>query len=197
MAEGRLLKAAVRLLSKTTRTTDEHVNTEAAFEELYSATFSCVYAFIRSQVATDDVAQDMVSRVFLTVRARGDRLPSRDAAIRWVFRLAHDTLIEYWRGEGRHERVSIPPQALAGPATGPSALADDERRQRLSDLLQVVGDLPEQDRMMLALKFAGDRTNAEIAAILNVSEAAVGMRLLLALRRLKFRLESIGWNEAG
>jgi RNA polymerase sigma factor (sigma-70 family) len=51
--------------------------------------------------------------------------------------------------------------------------------------------LPERDRTLLALKFSARRTNREIAGILSVSEGAVSMRLLRALRRLRDHLQEL------
>jgi RNA polymerase sigma factor (sigma-70 family) len=48
------------------------------------------------------------------------------------------------------------------------------------------------DRMLLSLKFTAQRTNREVAGILGISEAAVSMRLLRALRRLRERLADLG-----
>lgn len=196
MSHARLASIAARLLPKATTEREAPAVAETAFEALYAAAFPRVYAFVRYQVATTETAQEIVSRVFLKAYRHRDRLPEGEAAVHWVFRVAHTTLIDYWRVEGRRERVSVPVQELAEVASTTASPAEAyQRRQQLSDLLQVVGDLSADDRLMLALKFAADRTNRDIAAILNISEAAVSMRLLRALRRLRERLQTIGWNE--
>ena len=54
--------------------------------------------------------------------------------------------------------------------------------------------LPESDRELLALKFIAHHTNREIAVVLEISEAAVAMRLLRALRKLRKQLQDKGWG---
>lgn len=165
------------------------------FEALYATAFSKVYAFIRCQVANTETAQELVSRIFLKAYRHRAKAPVGDAAIPWVFRIAHTTLIDYWRVERPRERASLPIQEIAElPAASIDPEAAYERKRQMIDMLQVVSDLADDDRTMLALKFAADRTNREIAVILNISEGAVSMRLLRSLRRLRQRLESIGWE---
>ena len=52
--------------------------------------------------------------------------------------------------------------------------------------------MTEEDRSVLALKFAAQRTNREIADILSVTEGAVSMRLFRALQRLRDRMLKLG-----
>jgi RNA polymerase sigma factor (sigma-70 family) len=56
----------------------------------------------------------------------------------------------------------------------------------------VLSQLDKDDRTILGLKFTAQQTNREIAAILELSEGAVSMRLLRALRRLRERLSERG-----
>ena len=167
----------------------------ATFEDLYAAAFPKVYAFIRCQVATTETAQELVSRIFLKAYRHRGKAPQDDGAMHWVFRIAHTTLIDYWRVEKRRERASLPLQEIAElPSATRRHDTAYERKQQISDLLQVVSDLADDDRELLTLKFAGHRTNREIAAILHLSEGAVSMRLLRALRHLRTRLQGMGWE---
>jgi RNA polymerase sigma factor (sigma-70 family) len=166
-----------------------------SFEHLYAAAFPKVYAFIRSQVSATETAQELVSRIFLKAYRHRDKAPRDAAAMQWVFRVAHTTLIDYWRVEKRRERVSLPLHEIAEiPSGSTSPDAAYERRQQISDLLLIVSDLSHEDQELLALKFAAHRTNREIAAILRLSEGAVSMRVLRALRHLRQRLQRMGWE---
>jgi RNA polymerase sigma-70 factor (ECF subfamily) len=165
------------------------------FEELYNEAFPKVYAFIRCQVATTETAQELVSRVFLKAYRHRDKTPAGEAAMQWVFRIAHNTLIDYWRVEKRRERASLSIDEIEDlPLPSGSPDAEYERKRQIGDLLQVVGDLGEEDRAILTLKFVAHRTNRDIAGILQISEGAVSMRLLRSLRRLRERLAKMGWQ---
>jgi RNA polymerase sigma-70 factor (ECF subfamily) len=164
---------------------------DAAFEQLYVAAFPKVYAFIRCQVSSMETAQDLVSRVFL--KAYKHRLKTPPAGIgrtQWIFRIAHTTLIDYWRVEKKRESISVPLDELEVATDCANPEESYEKKERLSQLLRLMNDLADDDRTILVLKFAAQRTNREIAVILNVSEAAVSMRLLRALRRLRDQLQA-------
>lgn len=168
----------------------------AIFERLYQTALPRVYAIVRHQVATPEVAQEIVSRVFLKACQNRHKIPPGDQGLHWIVRVAQNTLIDYWRVEGRRERANVSVNELSNlPSFNDSPEEAYYDRQKVTDLLQLVSDLADDDRMMLSLKFVAERTNREIAAILHISEAAVAMRLLRALRRLRDRLRQIGWHD--
>jgi len=169
---------------------------DAAFEQLYSVTFPKVYAFLRCQVVTTETAQDLVSRVFLKAYQHRLKAPAiDDGGIHWIFRIAHTTLIDYWRVEKKRESASLTfDELIAPPAPGHDPEHQLRNKQRTEHLVQSIGELPDDDRVVLGLKFAAQRMNREIALILGISEAAVSMRLLRALRRLRQRLNGLGWG---
>jgi RNA polymerase sigma-70 factor (ECF subfamily) len=168
---------------------------DAGFQQLYDAAFPKVYAFIRCQVSNPETAQDLVSRTFVKAYRHRSRQPSPDAAMQWIFRIARTTLIDYWRVEKRRESATLPLDEIAElPSGSDNPEAAYERKQRAAEVVRVLNDLNDDDRILIALKFAAQRTNREIAAILSISDAAVSMRLLRSLRRLREELRGTGWE---
>ncbi len=165
-----------------------------SFEEFYATAFPRVYGFIRCHVGTVETAQELVSRVFVKAYRHRHHAPAH-AGMAWVFRIARTTVIDYWRVERKRESARVPIEEIAESARDRhDPAAAYEQKQRSAQLVRVMSNLSEDDRILLALKFTAQRTNREIAAILQISEAAVSMRLLRALRRLRRRLELIGWS---
>jgi RNA polymerase sigma factor (sigma-70 family) len=169
---------------------------DAAFEQLYVVTFPKAYAFLRCQVATTETAQDLVSRVFLKAYQHRFKAPGvDDGGVHWIFRIAHTTLIDYWRVDKRREIASLSlDELIVAPASGHDPEDEYRCKQRTAHLVQAISELPDDDRIVLGLKFAAQRMNREIAIILGISEGAVSMRLLRALRRLRERLNGLGWG---
>jgi RNA polymerase sigma-70 factor, ECF subfamily len=167
----------------------------ASFEAMYQTAFPKVYGYMRCQVPCADTAQELVSRVFFKAYRHWQRAPPEPAAIQWVFRIARNTLIDYWRTDKRRATANLPiddVNTLRASSIDPEA--DYQSRQRRSDVIRAIADLPEGDRELLSLKFIAHRTNREIAVVLEISEAAVSMRLLRALRRLRRQLQDKGWS---
>lgn len=165
------------------------------FARIYGECLRHVYAFLRAQVHDVSAAEELVGRVFLKAYQHRAKLPESDEeALFWILRVARTTLIDYCRVEGRREAVSIPLEELAIP---PQITADPEslylERQRRRLLIRLINEFDMDVREVLILKFFAQRTNREIAAVLEISEGAVSMRLLRALRSLRIRLSDAGW----
>ena len=162
---------------------------DTGFEQLYRSAFPRVYSYIRSQVGNVQTAQDIVGRIFLKAYRHHAKAPVGPAATVWVFRIAHTVLIDHWRVEGRRESASVSIDDLAefaGDVASPEAAYADKERKVV--LLSVMSELDKDDSTVLGLKFTAQQTNREIATILDLTEGAVSMRLLRALRRLRERL---------
>jgi RNA polymerase sigma-70 factor (ECF subfamily) len=79
---------------------------------------------------------------------------------------------------------------LAASATSPSRrLLRDELRDQVRAALDA---LPERDREVLVMRHLEELDNAEIAAVLGLSEGAVRTRHVRALQKLRNQLESQG-----
>lgn len=164
-----------------------------SFEHWCRAALPKIYAFFRSQVRDAHTAQDLVSHTFLKACHHRASVPDGPNAMLWLFRVAHNALIDHWRVEGRRAGSTLSLAELAEPrADVHDPEFAYELKERQAALLRTMAGLGEADRALLALKFAGQRTNREIAAILHLSEGAVSMRLLRALQRLRTRLEETG-----
>lgn len=180
---------AVRAFPARCGTTLRESALDDAFAEFYASAFPRVYSFIRAQVGSATLAQELVARVFLKAYRHRSRLPEGEDGLTWLFRIARNTVIDHWRVEGRRDSAHVPLEELSEVADGRATPEDlYATKQRQAIVLQAMGTMSTNDRMLLALKFTAQRTNREIAAILGISEAAISMRLLRALRRLKEQL---------
>ncbi len=85
-----------------------------------------------------------------------------------------------------HSEIQLADQLVQG-ATGASGrfLREESRRRVRSALLR----LPAIDREILTLRFLEQLSQAEAAAVLGVTEGAVNMRQLRALKRLRTMLD--------
>jgi RNA polymerase sigma-70 factor (ECF subfamily) len=98
------------------------------------------------------------------------------------------------RSVAREEPAGLPDESvlelakrLSAPGSGPSAALS--RRERAARVRAALDRLPVRDREVLVLRYLEDLTTAEAAAVLGISEGAVKVRLLRALRRLRDLLD--------
>ncbi|MGB5932584.1 MAG: sigma-70 family RNA polymerase sigma factor, partial [Anaerolineae bacterium] len=101
----------------------------------------------------------------------------------WLFRIAHDRVVDYFRRQAGKETVSLG-ERLRAPGEGPAAITEAAlARERLR---QAFGWLTEEQQQVIVFKFGEGLTNAEVGRLLGKSEGAVKSlqhRALASLRR--------------
>lgn len=158
----------------------------ARFDALYEANFARVYAYVARRVPDRDDARDLTAEVFHRALAHLPRFEWRGVPFAgWLMRIAANAIADRAARAAR-ERDVVPADDESGPAD-----ADDfEARARL---FRLVDALPDDQRRVIALRFAEQRSIREIAAALGRSEGAVKQLQFRGLATLRARLG----NDAG
>lgn len=168
----------VRLLVRRAQEGDDE-----AFAELYAQYFPSIYRYSAFRLPTA-IAEDVTADVFVkaweklhTYKAHKD-VPF--AA--WLFRIARHTVIDVYRKDRSFEEV---PETLADT----DAFNRPEHRTEQKELLQTVrralDQLPSRYREILMLSYMGNLSHSEIARVLRLTEGAVRILKLRALRKLE------------
>ena len=151
------------------------------FAELYTMHFDRVYAFIARRVPARADAQDLTSEVFQQALASLGRYEWRGVPFAaWLFRIAANAVVDH------HHRTARARVAL--DTVGPPAQGIDEAGRRGS-LYRAVRDLPMDQRRVIEMRFAEEKSAAEIARALGRSEGAVKQLQFRALEALRNRLD--------
>jgi RNA polymerase sigma-70 factor, ECF subfamily len=160
-------------------------NEPLAFEELYARYSPRVFGYLFQRLNGDtEEAEDLTADVFARVYEKIDAFQPQGAPLSaWVFRIAHNRLIDAIRRRPRQTQVALDdaPEVSSGPAFGVvnQAIALDQIKAGLTRLT------PEQ-RQVIVLRFLEGKSLAETAAIVNRNEDAVKKlqaRGLASLRR--------------
>jgi RNA polymerase sigma factor (sigma-70 family) len=151
---------------------------EALLDEHRKIVFKVARVYARGEEDRRDLAQEIVAQLW---RA----FPAYDVTRRfstWMYRIALNTGISYWRRESeRLKRFESLDGALAGRIEGGSPIEEPDARLRL--LSEAIDGLESLDRALILL-YLEERSYAEIAEIIGISETNVATRI----GRLKQRL---------
>jgi RNA polymerase sigma-70 factor (ECF subfamily) len=164
--------------------TDERLLVEAAqkdparFAELYEIHFERVYAFIARRVGDRDAAEDLTSDVFHRALANLKQFEWRGVPFgAWLLRIAVNAIVDRSKRQGREIAVDDPPELSTQPGLGQ---VDDRAR-----LFRLVDQLPEDQRGVVVMRFAEQRSIREIAQHLGRSEGAVKQLQFRGLENLR------------
>lgn len=163
----------------------------AAFAALYDRLAPRALGVARGVLGTGgDRASDAVQEAFLSLwRNRGRYRADRGEVHSWVFGIvrhrAIDSLRRHRRHDGRRADEDGTERALAAPddVHADAVAASDGRRLR-----ELLADLPEAQREVIALAYYGQLTHVEIAARLTLPLGTVKGRMRLGLMKLRGRL---------
>ncbi len=171
---------------------DDRLLVEAAqkdpsrFAELYELNFARVYAYIARRVGDRDAAQDLTSDVFHKALASIHAFEWRGVPFAgWLLRIAANMIVD------RSKRGTKEITGQDGLADVPDlgARPELEEADQSAWLFRLVDQLPADQRRVIGMRFAEEKSIREIAQALGRSEGAVKQLQFRALQNLRSRME--------
>lgn len=153
---------------------------------LYERYFDRIYKYIYLKVGDPTDAEDLTEQVFLKmIEAISNFQWQGSTFSSWLYRIAHNQVIDTLRQHTRRPQVALEPVAdvLASDGDDPYRLA--ERSDFRDHLREAMGQLTDLQAQVISLKFAGEMSNAEVAHVLNRTEGAVKALQYSALQNLQ------------
>jgi RNA polymerase sigma-70 factor (ECF subfamily) len=156
-----------------------------ALAELYDLYAPTMYAYIYRRVGDPALAEDLTGELFLRVlRAICDGVAWRRSFNAWVYRAAHNLVVDHYRRSHRAEQVPLDESATAGGRPPDKAIESRFEEERLRRALE---RLTPQQQEVLALRFGEGLTAREVGELIGKTTGAVEAlqrRGLAALRRI-------------
>jgi len=154
----------------------------ARFAELYEINFERVYAYVARRVRDRDVAEDLTAEVFQKALTNLPRFQWRGAPFAaWLFRIAANVIADRSKHAAKESPVVDQPMIASSEIN----FEEVERRARL---FRLVSELPADQRRVIAMRFADEKSIKEIASELGRSEGAVKQLQFRGLQNLRTRL---------
>lgn len=171
-----------------------------AFEALYSRWRIKLFRYLAHQCESRQIAEELYHDVWLKViAARTQYHPSAKFST-WLYRVAHNRLVDHWRSCGREFSLDDEaPSASEGctvalhePASPPAEYPERvlERKQITERMVSAIARLPEAQREVFLLSHEGDLTLEEIASATGTNRETAKSRLRYALGKLRADLET-------
>jgi len=154
---------------------------------LYDQYSQKIYNYIYHRVGRAELAEDLTGQVFMRMlEAINTGRAWRTSFSGWLYRIAHNLVIDHYRRRQRASYVNIddvpPLKARRG-----DPVRSTESRLDSENLRASLNKLTEDQAQVITLRFLEELSIAEVAAIMNKTEGAIKAlqyRAVLSLRRV-------------
>ena len=161
-----------------------------AFNEIIRAyrkrILGTIFRLISRAEDVEDVGQDVFVRLYFSL----DQLRAPEVFEPWLYRLTVNAAYDYLRkrrrsGDVRMADLSEEQLSMADAAAGSKESAKQENQKQLRETLDVLmGQVSEDDRLLLGLKELQGLSLKELRKVYGVSENVLKVRLFRARKRV-------------
>ena len=157
-----------------------------AFSQLYEEYFDKVYRYIYLRLGNQSEVEDLTQEVFVkALEAIGSYRWRNLSFAAWLFRIAHNHVIDHLRKEGKVEKVVWDDNVTSFEDPNPALVA--EQKLELEELRENISKLSPAQRAVILLRFGGGLSVGEVAKVLGKSPGTVKALQhsgIVALRKL-------------
>ena len=165
----------------------------AAFDELYARHRGGLYRFITRQCRVRERAEEIFQEVWMSLIQAAERYRVEAQFRTWLYTMAHNKLMDYFRGNVRAEAVLYEVKDDDGEVATNDGIASRtmeplvqaESRQQGEAILRLLTALPAPQREAFLLYEEGGLSIEEIAQATGVSFEAAKSRLRYAVAKLR------------
>lgn len=154
----------------------------ARFGDIYERYFDRVYAYVARRVGNRDTAEDLTADVFHRALANIGKYESRGVPFgAWLYRIAANAIADKWKHTAKESGNPAPEEIDLSKS-------DCDATEHRAQLFQSVRTLPSDQRRVIQMRFAEEKSIRDIAQSLQKSEGAIKQLQFRALQNLRDRM---------
>ena len=173
--------------SKPSQRDDDHLikayarGDSTAFDELYVRFSEPLFGYLYNATRNDAIANELFQDVWLRLIASAHRYKPNGRFRSWLFTLAHNRVVDYYRSAGRMVMADGEPKPYEEMAVE-REVEGGEQQQRIAAALDT---MPLEQRTAFLLREEAGLSVREIAEIQAIAPEAAKSRLRYAYQRLR------------
>lgn len=159
------------------------------FKEIYEAYYKRVYNYVSYRINNHHDTGDLVSQVFERVIQKYSAFdPGRSGLEAWLIGIARNTVTDYFRSQKKNFSISLEHviDFITGKGQPEEVIVINENN---ASLVKALAKLSKKERHIVALKYAAELKNTDIAEVMGISDSNVGVILFRSLKKLRVELE--------
>ncbi|MFZ2960209.1 MAG: RNA polymerase sigma factor [Candidatus Ozemobacteraceae bacterium] len=156
-----------------------------AWESLYRLFGSKLYHFFLKNTGDIEISMDKTQEVFERLFRHREAF-STGSLKTWIYRIAKNLLIDWWRRKGHREVLSEDPPEVVDPGVRvEDSVVDRLDKEELLRLVDAALDeMKEDDRLLLGLVYLGGLSFPELAEVMEIPIGTAKTRTRQARLRL-------------
>ncbi len=165
-----------------------------AFEQLYLRHKNALYRYFFRQLQNTAIADELHQDVWMRIIKSSAPFNQQSLFTTWLFKIAHNRLIDYYRSHKNQLLTEI----LADESEKKSILSENhspdkllEEKQLAKKVLQIVDELPSEQKEVFLLYEHSGLSVKEVAAVTQVSFESCKSRLRYAIKKLRTQLSDL------
>lgn len=167
------------------------------FDDIVRDNTPWIFNYIRGKTNSRETAEDLTQEVWLRAFRAYDSYTEDGRLRRWLMRIAQNTVRSYFSEPVIVSCISLDDSdddtdpLLAYLADESSADPEEKliRRELVSEILDVIGTLPEKHRTVMTYRFIYDLSVSETAQRMNIPEGSVKSASHYAIGKIKKELK--------
>ncbi len=167
------------------------------FELIYNEHKNLVYNLCLNYVLNTEDAQDISQEVFVKVYENYYKFNPNKASIKtWIYRITINTSLDFIKAKKTKKRLRYissifnvetnEPIIVATTINHPGLIT--ENKEALENLFKIIQTLPEKQKTAIILSKIEDRSQSEVAEIMNTSVKAIESLLQRAKQNIQNKL---------
>ena len=156
------------------------------FKKFYDTHFQKIFRFVLLRVTDRDLAEDLVSEIFLKALKAFDGYDETRSKSSWIYTIARNHLANHFRAGGRVvSDVDIEDLPILGEDLAEKAAMNHD----LGMMFQALATLPEEKRQLIRLKHLNELSYEEMAERLGRSKDALKVATFRAMQDLRAAMQ--------
>lgn len=159
-----------------------------AFAGLYDVFVDPLYRYVYYRCKAEDV-EDLLELIFIKAWEHIGKYKKTHSFQAWIFRIAHNTVIDYYRTHKRIDPISVD---ISDTDDSKNPVKSAEKTLESALVHAAIRSLKEPYKHIVTLRFIEDLDYDEIAHIIGKSEGTIRVMVHRALAKLRTILKSQG-----
>lgn len=161
----------------------ERKKKEEALAGIFDEYYDKIARYVFVRLGNREQSEDLASDVFIKALKSLDSYQEWGIPMQaWLFRIAHNLVIDYMRKVSKRETVPIDTVQIAGNM---NPVTTTEISMEIDRVFNVMGQLTPEQRKVLELRFFSGLSSKETGVILNKGDGAVREMQRTALEKLR------------